>query len=244
MQKTTGRPDAGLSPDHGQGPPAGLPPRARARSFGFLERGEERWAVFLVTFQDEEARWRGYLTFRRGEDAAADEIRTADLWVETSEAELDARARGLGRPLLSALLDSALDIHERRKGYSEATRRWFRQLLSAHAASLLPDIGKPSDEFSLANLRSLYDSYRIDQVAHLIMLIPEEEFRLLVERVLHGKSVDFRTRDRLQLSMAVIQELEAFLPLPPFEIWTDDFLSHREEYHRYSHALHREGRLT
>ncbi len=222
----------------------GLPPRTRCRSFGFLEREGERWTVFLVTYPQEEAGWRGYFLFRAASSGAdAPEIRTAELLLEASEAEVDARARGLGRPLIQALLESALDAYERRKGLSEDARRWFRSLLSEHAAERAPDIGTPSEELTLAHLRSLYDSYRLDQVAHLISLIDPAEFRALVERLLDGRSIDFRARDRFQLAMIVVQELEKRLPLPPLEVWIQDFLAHREEYHLYSHALHRGGEL-
>ncbi|HEX7119229.1 MAG TPA: hypothetical protein VF212_10600 [Longimicrobiales bacterium] len=229
-----------------QGPAAvrGLPPRTRCRSFCFLERDGERWTVFLVTYPQEEGDWRGYFLFRSASSGAdAPEIRTADLFLEASEAEVDARARGLGRPLVQALLESALDTHERRKGVSEDTRRWFRNLLAEHASGRVPDIGTPSEDLTLAHLRSLYDSYRVDQVAHLISLIDPDEFRALVERLLDGRSIDFRARDRFQLAMIVVQELEKRLPLPPLEVWIQDFLTHRAEYYAYSHALHRGGEL-
>lgn len=222
----------------------GLPSRMRYRSFCFLEREGERWTVFLVTYPAEEVGWRGYFLFRAASSGAdAAEIRTADLFLEATEAEVDARARGLGRPLLQALLESALDTYERRKGLSEDTRRWFRDLLAEHAAERLPDIRTPSAELTLAHLRSLYDSYRVDQVAHLISLIEPEDFRALVERLLDGRRIDFRARDRFQLAMIVVQELEKRLPLPPLEVWVQDFLAHREEYRLYSHALHRGGEL-
>lgn len=222
----------------------GLPPRTRCRSFCFLEREGERWTVFLVTYPEEDRGWRGYFLFRAASSGVdAPEIRTADLFLEPSEAEVDARARGLGRPLIHALLESALDAYERKKGVSEATRRWFRNLLAQHASERIPDIGTPSEELSLAHLRSLYDSYRLDQVAHLIALIDPEDFRVLVERLLDGRSIDFRARDRFQLAMIVVQELEKRLPLPPLEVWIQDFLAHREEYYLYSHALHRGGEL-
>lgn len=222
----------------------GLPPRTRCRSFCFLEREGERWTVFLVTYPEEDRGWRGYFLFRAASSGVdAPEIRTADLFLEPTEAEVDARARGLGRPLVHALLESALDAYERKKGVSEDTRRWFRNLLAQHASERIPDIGTPSEELTLAHLRSLYDSYRLDQVAHLIALIDPEDFRVLVERLLDGRSIDFRARDRFQLAMIVVQELEKRLPLPPLEVWIQDFLAHREEYYLYSHALHRGGEL-
>lgn len=221
-----------------------LPPRARTRSFSFVEREGERWSVFLVTWPGEDGYWRGYFGFRPSRGPGDDDIRTAVLWTEDSEAAIDVRARGLGRPLILSLLNSALDIHERRRGFSADVRRWFRDLLASQAATLLPDIGRPADQLTLGHLQSLYQSYRIDQVAHLVALMPERHFKDLVDRLLEGRAVDFQSRDRHQLATLVVQELEQYLPLPPFEVWTRDYLAHRDEYHRYAHALHREGRLS
>lgn len=228
-----------------RGPTAHVgPERSRFRSFTFLERSGERWTVFLVTFPDADGLWRGYFTFRSASGGPdSPEIRTANLFVESSEPEIDVRARGLGRPLVLALLESALDTVERRRSESPDTQRWFREMLTAYAADRLPDLGELPEDLSLSHLRSLYDSYRVDQVAHLIALMKPEDFRELVDAVLDGRSIDFRARDRLQLSMLVVQEIERRLPLPPFETWLEDFLTHREEYQVYSYALHREGRL-
>lgn len=237
MQKSNerGGGDAGR-----QGASSGARDGARRRSFCFLERGDDRWSVFLATYAGSDDRWRGYLTFRTGAPGLAGvEIRTTDVFVEESEAEVDARARGLGRPLLVSLLESALHTYERHRGASPDVSRWFRQLLAKRSEALVSppgDAGEPT----LAHLRSLYDSYRIDQVSHLIALIGRESFRSLVEEVLDGRQIDFRASDRLQLAMLVVQELERHLPLPPFEAWAEDYLSRPEEYHRYSHALHRE----
>ncbi len=217
-----------------------LPPGGRCRSFSFLERAGERWTVFLVTFPSRLEDWRGYFAFRPASaGAAAAVIRTADLFVEETEAEVGARARSLGRPLIVALLESALLTYERRRGFSEDARRWFRQLLSRHSASLVSDLGRGEVEPSLSDLRSMYDSYRIDEVAHLISLMAPEDFAGLVGRVLEGRAIDFGARDRLQLAMLVVQEIEGKLPLPPFEVWVEDYLAHQEEYHRYTYALHR-----
>ncbi len=224
---------------------AELPPGGRCRSFSFLEREGERWTVFLVTFPSRVEDWRGYFAFRPASaGAGAAVIRTADLFMEESEAEVGARARGLGRPLVLALLESALTTYERQHGFSEDARAWFRQLLSRHSAAVLREPGSSDAESpSLAHLRSLYDSYRLDQVTHLIALMRPEHFRALVNRVLEGRSIDFGERDRLQLAMMVVQELERRLPLPPFEAWVEDYLGHREEYQRYTYALHRGERL-
>jgi hypothetical protein len=65
----------------------------------------------------------------------------------------------------------------------------------------------------------------------------------VVERVLEGREIDFRASDRHQLAMLVVQELERHLPLPPFEVWAEDYLSRPSVYRRYSHELHREPAL-
>lgn len=213
---------------------------ARRRSFCFLERDGDRWTVFLVTYPDETGRWRGYFEFRSATAVEDEEtVRTAVLFVEPSEPEVDLRARGLGRPLLNALLESALEARERRKDQSAETQRWFRDLLVRHAEERLPDVGTPVEDLSLKHLRSLYDSYRLDQVAHLIVLIGADRFAELVEEVLDGRTIDFRARDRFQLAVLVVQDLERRLPLPPFEVWVEDYLAHPDAYREYSYALHR-----
>lgn len=216
---------------------------ARRRSFTFLERDGERWSVFLATYAGGDGRWRGYFTFRTGAaELLGEEIRTADLFVEPSEAEVDARARGLGRPLLKSLLESALHTREREREAGPDMGGWFRRVLADRSEQLsMPVEGMA--EPSLQHMESVYDSYRIDQVSHLIALLEPEAFNELVDRLLDGREIDFRASDRLQLAMLVVQELERHLPLPPFEVWVEDYLARPETYQRYSHALHREERL-
>ena len=43
--------------------------------------------------------------------------------------------------------------------------------------------------------------------------------------------------------MMVVDYIEQLLPLPDFESWVKDFLTHPEVYQLYTHTLHREGRL-
>ena len=225
-------------------PTASVPARERRRSFCFLEREGRRWTAFLCTYPGPEGGWRGHFAFRSGAEAAPgeEEVRTAVLFVEGTEAEVDTRARGLGRPLVRALLDSALHAHERRRGFSPDLRRCFRELLVRHTGSV-PVAGAPAEERSLAHLQSLYDSYRLEQVMHLIALVQPDDFRVLVERLLDGREIDFRARDRFQLAMGVVQELERRLPLPPFELWLEDYLRDPDVYHVYSHALHHDAAL-
>jgi hypothetical protein len=243
-------PQAAAEPATGPGGPAGVvlrelpPPGVRSRSFSFVEREGRRWTVFLVTRPDGGRGWRGHFSFRTAApEGGTLELRTADLFVEDTEAEVDSRARGLGRPLVLALLESALHVHDRRRSISPDVRRWLRDLLIRHSARLVADASAPPAQLSLSHLHSLYESYRADQVAHLIALIEETEFRGLVDRLLEGREIDFRARDRLQLAMIVVRELEQILPLPPFRVWVEDYLSDPDEYHRYSHALHREAEL-
>jgi hypothetical protein len=213
--------------------------RLRCRSFCFLERGGERWTAFLITYRRGDGQWRGYFTFRSAfMDAGRDDLRTADLFLERDEQAVDQRARGLGRPLLQALLDSALTTHERRRGASPQLHRWFRQELMRGATER--ESGWQSrDVPTLEELRSLYDSYRLDQVAHLVALLDPDDFRELVDILLSGRRIDFRESDRFQLAMSVVQELERRLPLPPFEVWAQDYLAHAAEYRRYAYELHR-----
>jgi hypothetical protein len=216
---------------------------ARRRSFTFVEREGERWSVFLATYPGDDGRWRGYFTFRTGAaELLGEEIRTADLFVEPSEAEVDARARGLGRPLLMSLLESALHARQRASRGGGGMGGWFRRVLADRSERLAMPVEGVTDP-SVRHLESVYDSYRIDQVSHLIALLEPASFSELVDRLLDGREIDFRATDRLQLAMLVVQELERHLPLPPFEVWVEDYLARPETYRRYSHALHREERL-
>jgi hypothetical protein len=222
--------------------------RMRCRSFCFLNRGGERWTAFLITYLRLDGQWRGYFTFRTANEGLdQSEIRTADLFVEEKEEEVDARARGLGRPLLLALLESSLDTHQRRQGFSPDLQRWFRKVLVDHAAeqktTRFPGSAGAASPPSLEDLHSLYESYRLDQVAHLIALMDPGDFKEMVEVLLDGRRIDFQERDRFQLAMSVVQDLERKLLLPPFERWVEDYLAHADEYHRYADALHGEGTL-
>ncbi len=212
--------------------------RTRCRSFCFLEHEGERWTAFLVTYSGQDGYWRGHFMFRSGmRPPELGEVRTADLFVETSEEAVDARARSLGRPLLLSLLQSAIHTQQQRSGVSNTYAKWFRDLLSRssrqHAEDAVTDPAR-----SLQRLKSLYESYRTDQVSHLIALIDPEQFRLLVEKVLDGREIDFRARDRFQLAMIVVQELEKRLPLPPFEVWVEDYLRAPFVYEEYASELH------
>lgn len=217
--------------------------RMRTRSFCFLERNGERWTAFLITYQRMDGQWRGYFTFRSAEtvENGAD-IRTADLFLETDEAGVDQRARGLGKPLLNALLDSALTAYERRRGATPELHRWFRRELS-RSASARESAWQWREPPSLDELRSLYDSYRLDQVAHLIALIDPADFREIVEILLEGRRIDFRGSDRLQMAMSVVQDLERRLPLPPFQVWVQDYLERPDAYRKYAFELHRGDEL-
>jgi hypothetical protein len=226
--------------------------RSRTRSFCYLEREGVRWMAFLVTYQRLDGAWRGYFAFRAAVDGSATlaEVRTADLFIELTEDEVDSRAKGLGRPLILALLESALETDERRRGYTPDVQRWFRELLRRHSMErartgvvAMPGSAPASGAPTFAQLRSLYESYRADQVAHLIALLSAEDFRELVEVRLEGRRIDFHSRDRFQLAMIVVQDLERRLPLPPFEVWAEDYLANPDEYRRYSYALHRASEL-
>lgn len=221
--------------------------RVRRRSVGFLENEGEAWACFLVTFMDQSRRWHGYFSFRpRDGGLEEDEIRTADIFLERTEGDIDQKARGLGRPLLRGLLASALHTRERSRDGSPGLRRWFRQMLARNSQELAGDWSGGEDgprELELARLRSLYASYRLDQVCHFIALVEPGDFQVAVDRILEGRSVDFGAKDLLQFSMMVVEFIEDHLPLPPFEIWVEDFLAHKDDYALYAHTLHRVGRL-
>ena len=221
---------------------------SRQRSLGFLEWEEDTWACFLVTFRGTDQQWHGHLSFRPTDsEGKNDEVRTADIFLETSEPEICHKARGLGRSLLRALFSSALHTRQASESEPPRLRRWFRALLSENSREAAGAAGEcmedPSSRLDTVEMRSLYASYRLDQVCHFIALLDPEYFESAVDLILEGQHVDFGAKDRLQLAMMVVEYIEARIPLPPFDVWADDFMQHRNEYQLYSHTLHREGRL-
>lgn len=236
-----------------------IPEVEHRRSVAFLDQDGGTWACFLVTRPQPTGDWHGYFSFRPGHgDVDEDEVRTADIFIETSEEEIHEKARGLGRPLLTGLLASALEIAERRSDGRPRLKRRFRALIAEESGKLSEEEGgrcrdengagdaeaaAPSPEQSQERLRSLYASYRLDQVAHFICLVEPDVFEEAVDRILEGELIDFRARDRVQFAMMVVEHIERALPLPPFEVWVEDYLAHTETYRLYAHTLHREGRL-
>jgi hypothetical protein len=214
----------------------------------FLDREGESWACFLVTFRGEDGRWCGHFSFRPKDGIREeDEVRTADIFREGSEAEIDQKARALGRPLLSGLLASALHTRDGEDSGTPKLRRWFRYMLTENSQDLSGDWPPAAhDEESrpdLGKLKSLYASYRLDQVCHLIALVHPDDFEEMVVQILDGKTIDFGSRDVLQFAMMVVEHLDSLIPLPPFDVWAEDFLGNQRDYALYSHTLHREGRL-
>lgn len=216
----------------------------RRRSVAFLDADGETWACFLVTFPSEEHRWHGYFSFRPSHsELAADEVRTTDIFLETSEAEIHEKARSLGKPLLLGLLNSAIHTNGKTAGH---LRGRFRSLLRANSVEIAGEWTGGDleiDDEELERLRSIYESYRIDQVSHFICLVDPEDFEVAVDRILDGERIDFRAKDRVQFARMVVDHIEGLMPLPDFRTWARDFLENREAYRSYTHILHREGRL-
>ena len=226
----------------------GSPVSERRRSVAFIEREGESWACFLVTFAADDGLIHGYFSFRPGSgEANEDEVRTAAIFIEDSEAEVHEKARGLGRPLLAGLLDSALHTRKRSGRDESKLRGRFRTLLKENAQEIAGDwstdatIVPSGDE--LDQLRSMYASYRLDQVSHFICLVDPTDFEQAVDQILAGESVDFRASDKVQFAMMVVDHIERMLPLPDFDTWVRDYLANSEAYRLYTHTLHREGRL-
>lgn len=220
----------------------------RRRSVGFLVRDDRTWACFLVTFRSPHDGWHGYFSFRPSDsELTEDEVRTTDIFVEPSEDAIHHKARSLGRPLLRGLLDSAIHTSEKQNGRRAHLRGRFRTLLTQSSVEIAGEwtgdqSGVPDDD-EIERLRSLYESYRIDQVSHFICLVDPRAFEFAVDRILEGEKIDFRTKDRVQFARMVVDHIEALLPLPDFETWARDFLDNSEAYRLYAHTLHREGRL-
>ena len=72
-------------------------------------------------------------------------------------------------------------------------------------------------------------------MAHFICLVDPSDFEEAVDEILGGESIDFRTTDRLQFAMRVVDHIERLLPLPDFETWAQDFSAFPEAYRLYTH---------
>ena len=221
--------------------------REHRRSVAFLESQGDTWSCFLVTIPAADGRWHGYFSFRPSHgEVEEDEIRTTDIFIEGSEAEIHEKARSLGRPLLAGLLESARYTADG-NGSGPRLRGRFRSLLRDNSFEIAGDwTGNPRDDPDVKEvdrLRSLYASYRLDQVAHFICLVEPEAFDRVVDAILDGERVDFLAKDRMQYAMMVVDHIERLLPLPDFETWAEDFVTKPETYRLYTHTLHREGRL-
>ena len=221
--------------------------KERRRSVAFLESHGDTWACFLVTRPGGAGSWHGYFSFRPSHgEVGEDEVRTTEIFIEDSEDEIHKKARSLGRPLLAGLLDSALYTADG-NGRAPRLRGRFRSLLVQNSVDIAGDWSGPSgpadEDHEVDLLRSLYASYRLDQVAHFICLVDQEAFEHAVDRILEGESVDFLAKDRMQYAMMVVDHIEGLLPLPDFRTWAEDFMAKPETYRLYTHTLHREGRL-
>jgi len=208
---------------------------------GFLDIEETRWACYLVTYQTGAQRWCGYLTFRNDSGERTQTVRTTNMFIESGEREIERKARQLGRPLLSGLLASALNTRpDHRK--AARVRGWVQEALGRRRnqdrvrGGAAPADGHVSTDVD-AVLRSRYETYCLDQITHLVTLIPEAAWAEVVEELVKGASFAFRSKDRLQFSLLVVQRLEGLLRLPPFEVWRADYQRHRAEHERYRHEL-------
>ena len=246
----TGAPAQASSVVRSANTPSTILPEHR-RSVAFLESHGDTWSCFLVTVPEVGGTWHGYFSFRPSHgEVGDDEVRTANIFIEDSEAAIYEKARSLGRPLLAGLLDSAL-YTAAGDGGNPRLRGRFRSLLRQSAVEIAGDwsgerprrVEGQAEAKELDRLRSLYASYRLDQVAHFICLVELRAFEHAVDTILHGESVDFLARDRMQYAMMVVDHIERLLPLPDFQTWAEDFLAKPETYRLYTHTLHREGRL-
>ena len=135
--------------------------RARQRSLGFLEWDGETWACFLITFQGRDQQWHGHLAFRpRDSEGNVDKVRTADIFIEACESDIDQKARGLGRPLLRALLSSALHAHQRDEAASPKLRKWFPTLLSENSQEMAAAARACLDDPSNGTCQRQWDTLR------------------------------------------------------------------------------------
>lgn len=195
-----------------------VPPSAleepRLRSVGFVESDGIPWACYLMTYRVGAHRWKGRFSFRpRDGDRDAAEVRTAEIFVESSAEAIEARVQQMGRPILLGLLDSARETRQ-----SQMRRNPELQLDLSRAVCEHADYVETASA-----LRSRYETYRLDQVAQLVSLIPAEDFRETVEDLLAGERFEWGAKDRHQFALLVVGKLEALLPLPPLDVWAEDY---------------------
>ena len=195
------------------GPPSAME-EPRLRSVGFVESDGVPWTCYLETYRVGAHRWKGRFSFRlrEGERDTA-EVRTAEIFVEPTAEAIEARVRQMGRPILLGLLDSALETREAEQRENPELQLDLSRAVCEHADHME----------SASALRSRYETYRLDQVAQLVSLIPADDFRQAVEDLLHGERFEWGARDRHQFALLVVGKLEGLLPLPPFDVWVEDY---------------------
>ena len=110
--------------------------RPRIRSVGFLDLDGVRWACYLVTYRTGVRTWRGHLAFRTSESDPVSSVETAEIFLEEDEAAIDRKARTLGRPLMAALLSSALEVDAvSRQAAREGVHGWVQAALRDRASA-------------------------------------------------------------------------------------------------------------
>ena len=214
----------------------------RERSLGFLEWEDESWSCFLVSFIGNDQNWHGRIKFRLSRNTRSRQltsVETANIFIEDSESEIDTKARGLGRPLLRSLLSSAIHKKQAAEERTTGLKRWFERNLNKEFENISNTAGeylKNAADPDSFQLQSLYSSYKVDQLCHFISLMDPKAFEKTVDHILKGQKIDFKSDDQFQLSLIVLEYIETRIPIPPYSIWKEDFLSNREEYIRYSRA--------
>ncbi len=220
-----------------------LTDRRRTRSVGFLVHEGCRWSCYLVTYRTGARTWRGHLTFRTTRAQSVRSVRTAPIFLEQEEDAIDRKARQLGRPLLSALLSSALQVEttaEEVAGTGPGSDQEMRSGVRSWVEGALRDRASrgPAPVQDRSAGRARYETYRIDQLTHLVTLMDAASLEDLVMEVLDGERFEFGARDRLQFALLVVQRLEALLPLPPLQVFLEDLAAHPAEHERYRHQLY------
>lgn len=206
----------------------------RLRSVGLIESDGLPWACYLMTYRVAAHRWKGRFSFRlRDGDAASEEVRTAEIFVEPSAEAIEARVQQMGRPLLAGLLDSALETRRNQVRENPVLQAALSKTVCEHADKVE----------SASALRSRYDTYCLDQIAHLVSLIPADDFRAAVENLLDGQRFEFGAEDQLQFALLVVKRLESLLPLPPLELWAEDYRANPAAYEDH-HLELRAQRMT
>lgn len=85
-------------------------------------------------------------------------------------------------------------------------------------------------EESEAILRAKYLDYCSAQLAHLLLFLTPDEIYLLAQQASHEAGGRRAELSYVRMMEVATEWLSSRVPLPPFEIWLEDYEQHPERY--------------